>query len=262
MLDIASRLTASISVFYPQNTEHPSRPVLESVRKIVEAGLGVELWNSEAGVAPYSEEAVAALAELCRSARYVTVHTGAYEWDPCALCADIGLAARFGASVLVVHPGTLGLGPIDTPSANGEVRDICRRALDARVLLALENGGRTGISMLTLAMDLVGGDPHSTGLGICIDTGHANRSHALDGVATAGYLDRFRDVIVEVHVNDNLGGDDLHLPPGEGNIDWQETVPAIRRLRGDALICLELNGREQPIETLRSAAGFLCGGES
>src|SRR5947209_763591 len=59
-------------------------------------------------------------------------------------------------------------------------------------------------------------------IGICFDTGHA---HLMSSVHQAfGVLqDRMRST----HVHDNKRDRDSHLWPGEGNIDWEQTMQSL-----------------------------------
>jgi len=57
----------------------------------------------------------------------------------------------------------------------------------------------------------------SDALGVCYDVGHANIA---EGVLPV--LEAFAGQIAAVHVHDNLGDNDQHLPMGLGNISWQE----------------------------------------
>ena len=106
---------------------------------------------------------------------------------------------------------------------------MCRFALDNGVMLALENLGKTGIISMRRSLDMIGTEPEKTGMGICIDIGHAHRSCTADGIRPEAYLKEFRDLIIELHVHDNIGDKDLHRPPGEGTIDWGPVVEAIVR---------------------------------
>lgn len=55
----------------------------------------------------------------------------------------------------------------------------------------------------------------------CFDTGHAH----IEGGVEAGF-ELMRDRVVTVHVHDNHGEKDEHLPPGEGSIDWDGAFAA------------------------------------
>jgi sugar phosphate isomerase/epimerase len=73
-------------------------------------------------------------------------------------------------------------------------------------------------------------------IGFHLDVGHAN----LGGSRFAALLDAFGERLTHVHVSDNFGVDDLHLPLGAGSIDWPEVVDALRRRRYDGTVTVEV----------------------
>ncbi len=261
MLDIAGRISASISIFNdPDRRWAPRDQSLtpaDRIKIITDARFGVETWLSRSGSGFYSEHVIQSIERACYGVNIVTAHTSIVNWSADRLRKEIEIAARVGASILVVHPGTLGLEGEELPPSSQELRDIGKVAQDVGLWLALENSGRTGIKMMRRAVELLSPDPLGAGIGICIDTGHANRSRKRDGVPAETYLEEFRDLIIEVHVNDNLGDRDLHLPPGEGTVNWEAVIPAMHRLPDDAIICLEVAAPGDPVEVLRAAREFL-----
>lgn len=64
----------------------------------------------------------------------------------------------------------------------------------------------------------------------------------------AGFIEKFPERIQHVHLHDNRGGnshtDDLHLPPGEGVIDFRGLFEALRRMDYDRTVTLELKPHE------------------
>jgi sugar phosphate isomerase/epimerase len=64
------------------------------------------------------------------------------------------------------------------------------------------------------------------GLGMTLDLGHGEILSAPN--ASFGFIARFPDRIHHVHLHDNYGGsevkDDLHLPVGEGTIDFESII--------------------------------------
>lgn len=263
MVDIESRIAASMAVFYASYRgtapKTVSMPGLWSVERIIELGMGVEVWLSEHGFKPQETEKWEALRQMLRRADPVTTHTDLSSWQPGKLRDEIDMSAQLGASVLVVHCNTLGLEDAEPPGAE-ETRGICAFVRDHGLILALENSGRIGIGTLERALDLVGSNPAETGLGICVDTGHANRSCARDGITPAAFIEKLKDVTVEVHVNDNEGVADLHLPPGEGTIDWHVTLSAMRLLPDHAVVCIEIAAPGDPAVTLGNTRQFLMSG--
>ena len=158
----------------------------------------------------------------------------------------------------MVHCGTLGL--IGREGDWPAIRDLAARARDGGFLLALENSGKIGIAPLRRALEVLGDGPAATGVGFCIDIGHAHRGHVLDGVPPVQYLDEFGRGIVELHLHDNFGTDDLHLVPGEGSLDWESVLPAMDALPPRTVFCLELKGTGHPLELIRRSRTFIVKG--
>jgi len=63
-----------------------------------------------------------------------------------------------------------------------------------------------------------------------------------------GFIENFPERIKHIHLHDNRGGnshtDDLHLPPGEGVIDFKKLFEALRRIHYDRTVTLELKPHE------------------
>ncbi|MGB9145350.1 MAG: sugar phosphate isomerase/epimerase family protein [Acidobacteriaceae bacterium] len=60
---------------------------------------------------------------------------------------------------------------------------------------------------------------HLTDIGVCLDVGHA---HLGEGIPAAFAV--LRDRIRSSHLHDNNGDKDTHLWPGDGSIDWDQTL--------------------------------------
>jgi sugar phosphate isomerase/epimerase len=76
-------------------------------------------------------------------------------------------------------------------------------------------------------------------LGVCFDVGHA---HLMSSVHQAfGVLE---ERIRSTHIHDNKRDKDSHLWPGEGNIDWEQTMQALRAAPGPLALLLEIEGEE------------------
>lgn len=80
---------------------------------------------------------------------------------------------------------------------------------------------------------------HYEDLGVCFDTGHA---HIMSSVHQAmGVLE---SRIRSTHVHDNQRDRDAHLWPGEGNIDWSQTVQSLRSAPRAPALLMEIEGAE------------------
>ena len=84
-------------------------------------------------------------------------------------------------------------------------------------------------------------------IGVCLDFGHANYSR----VAIHGWFDALCDRIGYLHLSDNNGAFDDHLPIGEGTINWGEADRLWRGLGKDIPLTLEVGGIEGVGRSLR-----------
>jgi sugar phosphate isomerase/epimerase len=76
-------------------------------------------------------------------------------------------------------------------------------------------------------------------LGICFDVGHA---HLMSSVHQAfGVLE---DRIRSTHIHDNKRDKDSHLWPGDGTIDWEQTMQSLRAAAHAPAMLLEIEGEE------------------
>ncbi len=76
-------------------------------------------------------------------------------------------------------------------------------------------------------------------VGVCLDIGHANYSR----IPIRQWFDEVGEWIGYIHLSDNAGLYDDHLPLGEGTIDWDEVNELWKKLnREETFITIETNG--------------------
>ena len=255
MKDISNRISVSLQLF--RDDEALEGTLVQEMEKLLGQGLGVEMLMTELDGAPWSLRTKARLKELCGTDLPISAHAAINMWDPDASLDEIRLAAEVGVGLMVVHPYPLGLFLEENPVDVEEMHGICDFAKDHGVLLALENLGLIGMPGLDRILDVVGSDPAKTGLGVCIDTGHAWRSFQREAIPPVDFFRKFSDIVCEVHLNDNQGSEDLHLVPGDGTVDWDILAPEIRNMNHDTIICLELKTRDDPIAAIRRSRRFV-----
>lgn len=97
------------------------------------------------------------------------------------------------------------------------------------------------------------------GVRVCLDIGHANYSQA----PLEDWFDRLGEFIAYLHLSDNNGRFDDHLPLGDGTVDWALADRLWRGLGRDLPMTLEVGGpagTERTLDYLRGRGFFGMGG--
>jgi sugar phosphate isomerase/epimerase len=131
-------------------------------------------------------------------------------------------------SRMVLHMG----GSRET--ADPRKRDAAFSSLEHLVLHAHHAGVTLTVENTTSEM----GDPaylrafvdetRLTGLRFNFDIGHANLADGLAEQRIEKSLAPLQDLVASVHLHDNHGEKDEHLPPYDGSIDWNAAIPLLR----------------------------------
>lgn len=96
---------------------------------------------------------------------------------------------------------------------------------------------------------------HSDHIGVCWDVGHANRMyHGLQPLA----IRRLGSRIKALHIDDNLGKDDLHLLPFEGNVAWEQIMHELHDGGCEADLIYEIRNNSNMPEALRDITARYC----
>lgn len=153
------------------------------------------------------------------------------------LCECVKVFQRVGVSLMNLHPDR------NAPQYDREylirrnldsLRELTDFAAQHNVELMIENLPRDFNTAEQLG-ELLDPMPH---LGLHLDIGHANLENAYNTTEEilAGYGNRLR----HVHLHDNRGHDDLHLPLGAGNLDVRRCLAALKASGYDRTITLEV----------------------
>ena len=153
--------------------------------------------------------------------------------------SSIDLANEINAEAVVVHPGLISFLANKYfkkevyEFANESIKQIGDYAKDLGVMATIENMPNFESMIYQNIVDLnqllVENEMHMT-----LDIGHANH---------VGYApdEMIFDSIKHVHVHDNLGDDDSHLPLGEGSIDLKYIINTLESKNYDGIYILEVN---------------------
>ena len=140
--------------------------------------------------------------------------------------AAVAAASAAGTETIILHPSNdvrnIPLRGEHSEALTESMRTLCAAARDKGLRVAIENmpSGELGASLVEIA-DLVRASGIEN-LGVCVDTGHANMNKDLiPGVAAAG------DRLFALHVHDNDGLKDQHLPVFAGTADWEGFAEAL-----------------------------------
>ena len=135
----------------------------------------------------------------------------------------IEIAEHIRFRFLVQHVGVSGedWDPKKAEAAMTSIEHLKAFAKPLGVTVLLENIPNE-LSTPERLVELIQG-AHFDDVGICFDVGHA---HIMGGVAQA--FDLVKPLIRSTHVHDNAGMNDDHLWPGDGTINWEETMNLLR----------------------------------
>jgi sugar phosphate isomerase/epimerase len=140
---------------------------------------------------------------------------------------SIEIAAELGMSSVALHPGHLSPISFSKPEkvldiTKESVRDIDSKIGDLGIKVGVENMPDMVVTICLKAEELV----HvieGTDIGICFDVGHANTTREIENFL------QLKEKFINVHLHDNDGRSDYHLPLGEGTV---ETESILRELSG------------------------------
>ncbi len=145
--------------------------------------------------------------------------------------------ASVGATLVNVHPDpgsrTVGIGTERAVAWNvAAFARLAETAAAHGLRLMVENLPNAYESVDAMRAML---DAHPS-IGFHLDLGHAQ----VRGNRTPDYLAAFADRLAHVHLSDNTGRADDHLPLGVGRTDWQQLIRMVKRAGYDGTITLEV----------------------
>jgi len=215
------------------------------------------------------------LKELLDSCKLgVSIHSTFWDLNPASHYSEIRkLATKYikksidacdilEGKIVVIHPGRCPVTEVAPLIEMGEswyresIEECLRHANERDITLTLENlnGGirypystAREIKALTRELD---------GLGFTLDIGHAYVGEKQSGTNSpeqeiASTIRDVGDCLTHIHIHDNKGAFDEHLPPGEGSIDFKPILRALKDVRYKGLWIAEVWGPKDPFETGR-----------
>ena len=164
-------------------------------------------------------------------------------------------ASVLGVHYFVIHPGPENA---DIPSREERMLRIenvvsvldrvAQRCADVGIRCVLEN--KLPHLLFGSSSDIVWilGGLATMEVGACLDTGHAFLAGELYPLVY-----KLAPHLRMLHVHDNRGHLDEHLPPGDGRIDWGTLVRELAQVNFRGAMIMELSGTGTPDEVLERA---------
>ncbi|MBI4757948.1 MAG: sugar phosphate isomerase/epimerase [Chloroflexi bacterium] len=171
----------------------------------------------------------------------------------------IDLAAGLGARLITVHSTPCNDHERDSDPEMERLErealsEICAGAAHHGVTIALENMPPGSIfphrysdfsGLLALLKEIAP-------LGITLDVGHAN----LAQISLPDMVHQLSHRIRHIHIHDNDGSGDQHLPVGQGAVDWIGFMKALAQIDYEGFLELEFQGYEAQIASKRYLEGL------
>ncbi|MGE7545794.1 sugar phosphate isomerase/epimerase family protein [Sporosarcina newyorkensis] len=151
----------------------------------------------------------------------------------------IEFAGMIHADHVVIHPGFC-----FSPSFNKKqaqlraaeyIKRLCEVARPLGVRLAIENVGYKGNALFNEREFASFLDEIDETAGYLLDVGHAQ----LDGWDIPEVIRMVKDRLIALHIHDNLGEADEHLPIGTGKMDWSKIINTLNENGIDCELILE-----------------------
>jgi len=127
---------------------------------------------------------------------------------------------------------------------------IVREAEKLGVMVALENVFDRGPEILKKLIEKI----DSSNCGFCFDTGH---SLVFGKKKWQAWMDALGNHLIEVHLHDNAGKSDEHLPPGDGCFDFSGFFRYLHQLPSTPLYTLEVHQEENVLRGFEQVCNYV-----
>jgi sugar phosphate isomerase/epimerase len=246
----------------------PWAQVKTSLERVLDLGLAPEIAFKGPELDILDEALLELVVQTLENAQIrPTVHAPFFDLNPGALDPlirqvthqrlnqSLSLAGRLNAHLMVIHPGVdkwrypnleqtwLALAKEFFPS-------LIQQASDCGCRLAIENIYEETPDVLVQLVEEI----DSEWFGHCFDAGHW---HLFGKRPMAEWLDAISPRLFHLHLHDNHGRADEHLPVGEGTIDFSPLQLKLRRLDPLPSITLEAHTLEHLKRSRHQVERFL-----
>ena len=246
----------------------PYLRLFENMEYLLRERINPEIYFSSEALDTYTYEHLSSSARLLRDAGLATtIHAAFMDLNPGAVDSTIREATRkrfeqvFQAAVIlrprviVVHPGLdeVRHGNDRAPWLENSIlfwRNFLPRAIDINCAIAVENIFEKEPSSLRDLLEAI----DNPAFRHCFDVGHWNM---FANIGLEEWLTELGSFIAEIHLHDNHGQADEHLPLGEGQIDFDLLFQLMGRFAPEAVWTIEAHTNERRERALKNIEKYL-----
>lgn len=175
----------------------------------------------------------------------------------------IDLCASIGSNIITFHPGYF-LSP-DHQELWEELKQKFHESIEKCLNYARKKNVRIGLENIQVPYffysdlkELGRFVENKHDLGITLDIAHSYLLKRQNGSESpeeeiSRDITKLGESIEHVHLHDNTGGGDKHLPPGEGEINFGPIIQALREIGYDHRVIVEVHRADKPVEAGRHA---------
>lgn len=172
------------------------------------------------------------------------------------LSQALEFAGQLNAELMVIHPGVdkwryPNLSHVWCDNAFLFFQDFIKEAKGTNCRLALENIYEETPDILIQLVDGL----NSEWFGHCFDAGHW---HLFGRMPLADWLDAINPRLLHLHLHDNHGRADEHLPVGQGTIDFLPLQKHLNQLSKCPSITLEAHNRQHLLLSMQNVKAMLA----
>ena len=232
------------------HTNVPYSMLLQRIDFVLQNRIHPEIYFSAENLDTYGEKDVKHLAKtLQKHALETTLHGPFMDLSPGGVdrrikevtsdrfCKTIELAHFFKSKTIVFHPGYEkwkfdGNVELWLESSLQTWRPLIKEAKKIEVILAIENVFEEAPHSLATLL----GEINSPHFRFCFDTGH---QHLFGKTPLPIWFEILGRYLCEVHLHDNHGEMDQHLPVGEGGFDFDRFFKLLSQFRLNPIYTIE-----------------------
>ena len=233
----------------------PFRFLVENLNLLEKYPINLEIFVKGADLDTYTENEINLIKKVMNKNKLKKILHG--PWMNLSLGSDdpeiqrltaqrlnqaLEFCSRLGTKHMVIHSGFHPTYHRDVEeewvaTAIKNMSGVLKIAEDLKIVLSIENSLDNDEEYLMKIVD----NFESNFLKTCFDAAHYN---VFGRFSILEHLDRYSDNISEIHISDNDGKVDLHLPIGQGNIDFNAFFRKVKERNISPYITVESHSIE------------------